>query len=185
LVVSGGDRFRCLARWWRAPEAQRAPALLYVILAILVLNLALTAALWLRTGVSSPISGEPVEDQAGLPPYLDATSRETLASDLAQLYNSEEYQAFYDRFDPLAKIQFSEEDLREQLGQFRQLLGRIEASAYSHHESTRHGDFHAYAIYYKVRLSDGAFPQGDLKVSVIDRGDRAGLFGFLINGTTQ
>ena len=66
------------------------------------------------------------------------------------------------------------------------LVGRIEGCAYSHATvAGTEGGRTYYTLHYKVSLSGGPIPNGDLTITVTRNADGLGLFGFFINGSSN
>jgi hypothetical protein len=155
--------------------------ILAVILLLVTVNLALTAALWLQRA-QAPLAAAPSQPTPNaLPAYLDEPARSELAARFQSLLNAGDASDLYAELDELAKVQISEPEFAEQLRQLA-VIGRVESAAYSHHESGAVGSFPAYVLHYKVRLSGGPFSTGTLKITIIDRGTSYGIAGFNLFG---
>lgn len=164
-------------------ESNRTHQVLYVPFLLVMINLGLTISLWLRP-TQQPVSPA-AQKIAPLPDYLDDDALAELAGRLQELYNAEDHVAMYAEFDELARVQFMADDLKLQLANFGKVVGKIDDTAFSHHEATDYRGRDAFNLHYKVRLSEGPFSLGTLRLSVIDRDDHAGLMGFFVNGTSQ
>lgn len=165
----------------QTPSPIRAHPLLYVILTLLTINLAATASLWMS--FRSDTSRE--EPKATLPIYLNQAELKRIASETQRLYNEEKYADWYETFDDLAKVQFSESDLSSQIEKLRDIIGTIEKSAYSHFVSGYYENLQGYDLFYKLDISGATFTKATMRISIIDRGDSYGVMGVFINGTTQ
>ena len=166
-------------------EPPRAHPLLYVVLVVTLVNLLLTGTLWFSAGHRQQPQSDTPSTSDSLPSYLDEAGLANIASDLTHYYNAQDGEAFYAAMDDLAKVQLSLKDIQSELDRLPALVGKIEASAYSHYESSTYGSFPSYNLIYKVRLAGGPFEGGTLSVSVIDRGGRHGLIGFRVNGASE
>ena len=152
-----------------------------VILVLLAMNLALTGMLWLDRS-----NDYTVDEQKGtnLPAFASADELSRLAGEIQELYNSRDLEGLYDLFDDVAKVQITLEQLDEQLGSFNDVLGKIDSYAFSHSQATAYEGQPVHILHYKVRLVDGSFPTGTLKITAIVRGDQFRLFGFNLFGGT-
>lgn len=162
---------------------ERAPndLILYLILLLVIANLVLTAVLWTSQDT------RPAEVQTtvtGLPASLDSAKLTELAERYKELYNADDIRALYADFDDLVKIQLTEKEVVDQFGELKGLVGKIQSFAFTHHDSSRYGNYPLYTLHYKVRL-DGPLPAGNMQITVIDRGDAFGLFRFYVHGGTS
>ena len=161
---------------------ERVPITTLLIIGLLIANLGLSAYIAFRP-VPSPAPQPPKE------PTTSAVSKaeaDTLAESLIPLYNQKSASSFYDRFDPLAKVQFTQIQLAQQIEKLGSVLGLIEACAYSH--ATIAGDQGGrtyYTLHYKVSLRGGPMPTGNMTLTVVRNADGLGLFGFFINGGSR
>jgi hypothetical protein len=153
-----------------------------LIIALLVANLGLSAYTAFRP-LPAP-AAEPSKE-AATSAIADAEA-EKLAKAIVPLYNEKNLSALYDRFDQLAKVQFSQEQLTTQMEKLSTLIGHIEGFAYSHATvAGTQGGRTYYTLHYKVRLSGGPMPTGDMTLTVVRKAEGLGLFGFFINGRTD
>lgn len=80
-------------------------------------------------------------------------------------------------------MQFTRAQLEDQLQRLSPLIGRIDRAEYSHHKFLGNQDSgNLYELNYVLQVSGGTFKLGDMKVTVVDRGDHPGLFGVFLNG---
>ncbi|MFI5335850.1 MAG: hypothetical protein ACHQ5A_03650 [Opitutales bacterium] len=142
-------------------------------------------------GLSTYTAFRPLPAPAGELSKEAATSAITdgeankMAGAMVPLYNERNVSALYERFDQLAKVQFTKEQLTTQMEKLGTVIGRIDGYAYSHATvAGNQGGRTYYTLHYKVSLSGGPFPTGDLTITVARNAEGLSLFGFFINGTS-
>lgn len=152
-----------------------------LIIALLIANLGLSSYIAFHPPAA------PIAETAKDAPTSAIATREAnkLADAMVPLYNEKDISALYSRFDPLAKVQFTKEQLAEQIEKLSGVIGKIESYAYSHATiaGTQEGRTY-YTLHYKVRLTGGPLPSGELTLTVVRNGEDLGLFGFFVNGST-
>ena len=164
-------------------ESRKSNGLSYVILAVVIANLALTLSLWLNR--SEPISGPPSSAQS-LPDYADSAYLASLADRMITLFNSQDYVTIYEGFDELAKAQIGLDDVEREMGRLSEILGKARNPAYVDHQASKHGVHDVYVLKYDIRLYDGAFDKGKMTISVVDRNNQFGVVGVnMIGGSTN
>ena len=130
-----------------------------------------------------PAVGSPNETTTSA---VASNEADKMAAVLVPLYNKKNTAALYDQFDSLAKIQITKEQMTAQMGKLSTLIGRIDSYAYSHTTMAgTQGGRTFYTLHYKVRLSEGQLPTGDMTLTVTRNAGGLSLFGFFINGTTN
>ncbi len=150
-------------------------------IALLVANLGLSAYIAFRP--SSVPTAAPAKDATTT--AISEGEANKLADTLVPLYNQKDFSALYDRFDRLAQAQFTKTQLTEQIEKLGSLLGRIEKYAYSHATvAGAQSGRNFYTLHFKVSLSGGPIPNGDMTLTVARIGDGLGLFGFFVSGGT-
>lgn len=150
-----------------------------LIITLLIANLGLSAYIAFRP---SPAMA-PSKDAATSEITKDEAQK--LSETLVPLYNQQNLSALYDQFDPLAKVQFTREQLAAQIEKLGSVIGKIEQCAYSH--ATVAGVQEGrkfYTLHYKVSLSGNSFPTGSMTLNVYRNDDKLGLYGFFVNGGT-
>jgi hypothetical protein len=154
--------------------------LLYVLVVLLLVNLAATFALYQRL-TAIPRSGS---DEPTLPRYLSRSALSSLAETIRNHFNSQDWTALYGEFDPVAQVQFSEDRLAEEFGRLGPLIGNIDRAEYSHYKFLgRQEAGNAFELHYVLQVSGGAFgSSGVMTISFIDRGDHPGIFSVFVNG---
>lgn len=152
-----------------------------LIIALLIANLGLSSYIAFRP------SPRPNAEFSKDAPTFAITELEAnkAAETVVPLYNEKNISALYERFDPLAKVQFTKEQLAGQIEKLSTLIGGIESYAYSHATVAGiQGGRTYYSLHYKVRLKGGPFPFGELTLTVVRNADGLGIFGLFINGNT-
>lgn len=152
-----------------------------LIIALLTANLGLSAYIAFRP---SPISVDASPKEVATSDITTGQARK-LSEALIPLYNQKKFDALYEQFDLLAKVQFSKEQLATQIDKLHSMLGQIDGCAYSHATvAGTQGGRTFYTLHYKVSLSGGQLSNGDLTLTVTRNAEGFGLFGFFINGNT-
>jgi len=156
--------------------------LLYVLLGLVVANLAMTGLLYQRTAPSSRGG----VGEVALPAYLTGPTLAELAERIRANFNTKNWSTLYSEFDAVAQVQFSQQKLAEQFERLSPIIGQIERAEYSHHRFLGRQDAgNAFELHYQLQVSGGTFSAGLMTVTFIDRGDHAGLFSVFINGRSQ
>jgi len=154
-------------------SSPRVHLLLYVLTALVVVNLAITAWLAIRP------SGGTVGGTKSLPSFLTKTERTRLFESLQSAYNAADYDALYQMFDPLAQVQISRDDFDQTLDGMRNFFGRIESGTYSHHKYTgNQAGREWFCLYYVVKLEKPKHRKGELKVTIASAGKEFGMIKF-------
>lgn len=166
-------------------KSDRSPLIDYAIIGLLALNLVVAAYGAFRPQAVATGIDAPAQAQAQAPDIAEAKA-DHLASDVIERFNARDNAGMYSLFDDLARTQLTREQVDEQMAKLYQVIGRVDDSAYSGavlagNDSGR--DY--YHLNYKVRLSEGPFTTGDMRLTVIRRGDELGLVGMFINGTSK
>lgn len=156
------------------------PILLLTIL--VTINIGLTSYVAFRPSVA--VTTTP---SAAVPDSVISEAEATsLAKDLIPLYNNQDVSGLYQRFDALARVQFSEKQLSEQLIKLVPSFGTVNDFAYSYANiSGTDAGRTFYTLHYKVQLSGAAFEHGDLTLTVTKKDKGLALFGFFINSSTR
>jgi hypothetical protein len=161
---------------------QRSPLIDYTIIALLLLNLAVTVYLAVRPAAPTAQTSTKAEYKADI---ADAAAM-ALANEVVPFYNSRDTAGLYARFDPIAKAQVSQDQLDKQLVQLFPIMGSISDTAFvSAALAGREGDREFFQLNYKVRLTGGAFQSGELRLTVVRREGKLSLVGFFVNGVSR
>ena len=156
--------------------------LLYLLVCLLVANLAVTLLLY-RRPVAVPGSATP---EIPLPHYLTSSTLSDLAARIQANFNDRNWDAFYGEFDPVAQVQFTQHQLEEQFERLGPLIGQIDRAAYSHYKFLGKQDAgNAFELDYALQVSGGTFNSGILTITFIDRGDHLGIFSVFLNGKSH
>lgn len=161
--------------------SERSPVFEYIIIGLLILNLAATSYLVLRP--SSPVA---MADSSATNVDISGAEANALAAVATRLYNTNDTAKFYEEFDSIAKAQFTKEQFVAQLDALYHLMGAISDVAFS--SATLAGTESGRDYYYlnfKVRLKGGPFGSGDMKLTAIRRDGHLALVGFYLNGSSQ
>lgn len=160
---------------------EKSPIFNYVVIALLLLNLGITSYTALRS--TSPHS---LSDASKAELNISEADANALAAEITKLYNAKDDVGLFNKFDSIAKAQLSKEKFKAELDQLYPLMGTISDSAFSSSVlagSEEGRDY--YNLNYKIKLTDGQFNSGDLKLTVTQRESGLGLVGFFINGTSH
>ena len=137
-----------------------------------------------RTSSLPPPAAVPQKDVASS--AIAKVEADKLSEVLIPLYNQKNVSSLYDQFDPLAKVQFTQIQLAQQIEKLGSVLGLIEGCAYSHAAvAGDQGGRTYYTLHYKVSLRGGPLPTGTMTLTVVRNADGLGLFGFFINGGSR
>lgn len=152
--------------------------LLYLLTVLVCLNLGISAYLLFRPA-TAPAPGA----SAAARKIFASDAVNSLARTTVDLYNAGKSAELYERFDDLARIQFTQQAMSEQVSKLHSLLGTIGDYAYDRTEpaSTQDGR-QFYTLIYKVRLKGGPFANGELKLMVFDKEGSPALVGFFVYG---
>ena len=155
----------------------------YSILVLVVLNLGFTV--YFNTAKTSGVSllQNGMNDQAN-----QVTEKEALefARTVVDLYNENKTHELYLKFDDLARIQFTEQKLTDELAKLNTLVGRVDEFAYVNAEITGKDAARTYlALNFRARISGATFTAGTVKLTVARKNGRLSLYGFFINGQSN
>jgi len=165
----------------------RLSAATVLIIVLLIANLGLTAYTAFRpTPAAVAATGKEATTAAdAATAAVGKGDASQLAEIIVRLYNKKDLSMLYEQFDPLARVQFTKEQLSAQMEKFNTLIGRIESYAYSHATLAGNQDGRTYyTLHFKVSLSGGSFSVGNMTFTVVRNAEGLGLFGFFINGTS-
>ena len=115
------------------------------------------------------------------------TEKEALefARSVVDLYNENKAHEIYLKFDDLARIQFTEKKLTDDLTKLGTLVGHVDEFAYVNTEISGKDSGRTYlALNFRARLSGATSSTGAIKLTVARKEGRLSLFGFFITGQT-
>ncbi len=153
----------------------------YAIIALLALNLGITsyATFWNSDSSSN------TKEQSKTSNVSEDKALE-LANEVLALYSSKDTPGLYAKFDSVAKAQLTQEQLATQLENLYPVLGTPSSPAYVGSVlAGSDGGRDYFNLNYKIKLSNGPFSSGDMKLTVTERDSGLTLVGFFINGTSQ
>ena len=159
-------------------------ALIFVLIALVAANLALTAGLYFRE-VPDPVSSGPTSAVAEFPAELSEAQVEQFTQKIVDLYNQDDVARLYELFDDLAKIQLPRETFESQMADVAPAVGRVDSFSLA---TFAQGNFEgraAYELRYKARLREGPFSLGSLVVTLVERKDELRLLSFRVNGESN
>lgn len=161
-------------------STDKIPATTVLIITLLVGNLGISAYIAFRpTPPAAPSKEAATSD-------ITTDEAKKLSESLIPLYNQRNVTALYDRFDPLAKVQITKDQVAAQVEKLATLLGRVKDCAYSHATiAGAQGGRTYYTLHYKVSLSGGQLPTGTFTLTVARNANELGLFGFFIGGDSR
>jgi len=162
---------------------RRVLGLLYALVTLSVLNFGTT----LYFQFARPSGGSSAES-ASSEPSIQVAEKEAIefARGIVDLYNDNKFHELYLRFEDLARVQFSEQKLTEDLAKLHAVVGKIEQFAYSNTEVAGKDSGRTYlALNYKARLSGGAWNPGTIRITVSRKDGRLGLYGFNVGTQTN
>jgi hypothetical protein len=160
-------------------DHQSAHPILYVLVVLVALNLAATAALIFS---ERPITVSESSTSTSLPAYLSDEEIAKLRDRVISLYNAHDSQAFYSEFDEAVRVQLTEDQFLENFEKLYEITGRIEEAAYIDYlKVTDQEGRGSYVLKFTVRVGDSEYSTGKMTITVYDRGDHYGLIGFLLS----
>ena len=164
-------------------NTEKASSTTILIIALLFANLGLSAYTAFRP--SSKDGANANSPKRVSTSEITKAQAEKLADTVIPVYNRKDTNALFALFDPLAQVQFTKEDLTTQIQKLVVLMGQVESSAYSHATVAGNDDGRTYyTLNYKVKLSGGQIPTGEMTITAAKSGTGLSLFGFFIKGNT-
>ena len=155
----------------------------FVIVTLLVTNLAVTMTLLVRNSLDTKVA--PTNTQS-LPAALTSAERARLFSNVQERFNARDPALLYATFDEFARAQMSESDLTAQLSQLNGLFGSIKSGVYSHFEyAGAEGERSFFKLFYNVKYSSLQFPAGRATITVTSDGSTYGLVAFNLTAGLQ
>lgn len=156
---------------------------LYIVISLLLINVAATGYLAFSIATNSQ---RQIASPAGAAYQVAKDKAQALAKAVIERYNANDVVGLYSQFDALARMQFTQDKLADSVQKLHSLAGNVDDFAYSHTEAAGKRDGKEFlTLHYKVRLSGGVSPSGEMKLTVIQEGDKLGLFGFFVNALQQ
>ncbi|MDO8388773.1 MAG: hypothetical protein Q7T13_20540 [Polaromonas sp.] len=157
--------------------------LLYAVLLVGALNLAVT--LYFHSGKKPSEASLPGGASDVTHQVTDKEATE-LAQSVVDLYNDNKIHELYLKFDDLAKLQFSEQKLSDELTKLRAVVGRVDQFAYANTELAGKDAGRTYlTLHFKARVSGAAFTSGTVKLTVSRKDGRLALYGFFLGGQSS
>lgn len=154
-----------------------------LLLALVAINIGMTGYLLYSLNGRTPVTSEaklPSEDQVSKEEAM------ALAQRIVQRYNEQDVDGLYAQFSDVARVQFPKEKLTESMAKLHSVVGRVDEYAYTHTAAAGSQDGKEFrTIHYRVRLSGGAMPTGEMKITVAQEGQSLALYGFFLNGMQQ
>jgi hypothetical protein len=156
---------------------RRVVTLLAVVSVLVLGNLAAT----IYFGVSKPSTDAP-SSTALASREMSEKDVASLVRNVVSLYNENRIHDLYLAFDDLARVQFTEQKLSEEIAKVRALAGNIDDYAFLSSEvAGKQGDKSVITLTYKARLSGTSFTFGTLRVTVMKKDGKPALLGFFVN----
>ena len=153
--------------------------LLYVVIALLVLNLAGTT--WLIVGRGA-VEDQQSGSEVALPKLLKE-QKENIFDSFQGHWNNTDAASIYDMFDRLVQLDLPREQTIKQIEGFILGFGPIEDAVYSHYlfEGKQAGRDH-FVLFYKARFGGDNPGTRVLKISVYHQDQQFGIWGFNVGG---
>ena len=146
---------------------------------LVTINIGMTAYVAFRPSVVSV----PEKSGAVAESVISQASAKDFANGIVSLYNQKDGSGLYAKFDDLARVQFSKEQLAEKLLKLHSLLGNVGEVAFSHAEIAGTNDGRTYYnLLYRVTLVGGQFAHGTMKLTVSQGPSGFSLYGFFLFG---
>lgn len=153
------------------------------LIALVAVNIAATAYL-IYADRSRPVALN--EASAAIGEQVPKSDAMAVAERVVQRYNANDLDGLYAEFSDVARMQFSKEKLSESMEKLHAIVGKVDDYAYSHTAAAGSHDGKAFkTIFYKVRLSGGSIPTGEMKITVASEGDSLAVYGFFLNAMQQ
>lgn len=154
-----------------------------LLIALVVVNIGAMAYL-IYAERTNPVAANQAQNSLGEQvPKSDAMA---VAERIVKRYNANDLDGLYAEFSDVARMQFSKEKLHESMGKLRSVVGIVDNYAYSHTAVAGSQDGKQFkTIFYKVRLSGGSIPTGEMKITVANEGGTLAVYGFLLNAMEQ
>lgn len=157
--------------------------MLYVLMALVVINLGATFYFQLTKTPANIVTSHSESADAALISSKEATD---FARGVIDLYNAKDMHALYLRFDDLARLKFTEQELGDKLSKLEGMMGKVQDFAYSNAAvAGKEGDRTYLVLNYKARLSGGTFNSGAVKLTIAMKDGHPSLFGFYITGQAE
>jgi hypothetical protein len=159
--------------------------LLWIVIFVLVLTISNLGAT-IYFGISRSAQGgvsNPGTDASAEVSEKDAAG---LVREIVDLYNENKIHELYLRFDELARVQFTEKKLTDDLFKLNKMTGKVDEFAYVNSEYAGREAGRSYiALNYKARLTGGPFTAGSIRVTVMKKDGRVVLLGFFVNANSS
>src|SRR5215469_12914129 len=162
---------------------RRIVTLLYVLVALVVVNLGATFYFQL----SKPRATNEAPDMAAAAPAPESDqSGDALAKTVVDLYNANDTHDLYMTFDAPARAQFTEQSLVDKLSNIHQTTGSVTDYSYANTETAGKDASGTYLyLNYNVHLSGASLSQGMMRLTVMMKNGEPKLYGFFITGRPE
>lgn len=150
--------------------------LLSLVLALLVINLALTSMVLLRAPAQSATN---VASKS-----LNVSIAQAWGAKVVRMYNQQDHAALYATFNEKAKVKISQQQLETQLTKLFQLFGEVKQKALvSTDQVGQKGDETYYKLLFNIRTENNTAQPGTLSISLIMKDNAISLYGVRMNAT--
>ena len=156
-----------------------------IIISLLVANLA--ATIWFGTNNTETVSSQKPYEKASqhqLPDLINNSVKSEILDKFITHFNSQDYDALYDMFGPVAKAQMPRKDMDVEFGKLAKFFHSVESGTFSFAEfSGQQGSTTIYVLNYTVNLSDKSeFGQiGTLKITIAIDSNEYQIYGIHLN----
>ena len=159
--------------------------ILTAIIAIGVLNLALTTWLVIDSNRPKQLSGP--KQSSPLPAELSAAKRNAIFEQIRSLYNAQDYDGLYRIFAREVQVQIPRAEFTASMEKLKATFSDIEDGAYSHYEFIGNQSEKAlYNLFYTVRLPKSAISsKGSLKVTVAAAEGNVSIYSIYLSSMAQ
>jgi len=161
---------------------RRLVTLLAVIAVLLVGNIGTT----IYFGIAKPVTTDSSKSDSAASREISEKDAGSLVRKVVSLYNDNKIHDLYLTFDELARVQFTEQKLSEEMAKVRALAGQIDEYAFLKSEVVgKQNDRSVIKLTYQARLSGTGFKSGTLSVAVMKKEGQLALLGFFVNAQTS
>lgn len=157
---------------------RRVVTLLVVVAALVLGNIGATVYF----GIAKPVSTDSANSGSAASREVSEKDAASLVRNVVSLYNEDRIHELYLKFDDLARVQFSEQKMSEEMAKVRAIAGKVEEYAFLNSEAAgKQGDRPVITLTYKARLSGASFTSGTLRVTIMKKEGQLALLGFFVN----
>ena len=167
---------------------ENTPPILYVIVTLLVVNLA--ATVWIGTKSSPTIftGKSAAAPEEPFPDYITKETKSQIYGAFRKAFNSRDLDTFFALFSDIARAQMKKADVKTSYDQLLDYFGGVEEGIFSHYEyAGRQGNLKVFILYYIVTLPETSKfgRQGELKITITDDGQEYGIVSAFLQSKTQ